>query len=168
MIRTSVYVVLVPERTWEGKVTAIKADRLLVQRPKLSNKEVAVQLHLDVDERLFEQFLPEVVVQITGERQLVIPEVEVQDQGQEAADVEELAAAMPDATDDAILEGLREAAGEGNQIAQAVLAGRRPWPENSGAAPRFEAWLARAQRAVAAAAPHAVRYVDPPSKSAKP
>lgn len=142
MIRTSVYVVLIPERTWEGKVTAIKADRLLRERPKLSNKEVAVQLHLDVDERLFEQFLPEVVVSITGERQLVIPEVEVQDQA-----AFDLAAITDSADDEALLAALRTAAAEGNQIALAVLEGRRPWGEDR-AAPRFEAWLVRAQAAV--------------------
>lgn len=80
MKRSSVYVVLVPERTWDGRVSEVKVDRLLREVPKLRNTEVAVRLHLDVDERIFEQFLPEVTVAVTGERQLIVPEAEIEEQ----------------------------------------------------------------------------------------
>ena len=87
-MRASVYLVLRPEHSWDGRVTAIIPDRILKSKPKLGRSEVAVQLHLDVDVRLFEQFLPEVVVAITGAGVLVVPEVVIQEQPEsdEAAD----------------------------------------------------------------------------------
>ena len=90
MKRASVYLVLQPSHRYDGTVSGIEVDRILRSKPKLRQTEVAVQLHLDIDEHLFEQFLPEVTVQITGERQLVVPEIEVAEQ---PAEPEEVAAA---------------------------------------------------------------------------
>lgn len=78
MKRASFYVVLEPRHTFDGKLQSIVADRMTVTRPnKLSPRHVAVKLNIDVDDRLFEQFLPEATVVISDKRELMTPQVEV-------------------------------------------------------------------------------------------
>jgi hypothetical protein len=77
MIDSSVHLVLRPTREWSGRVTDLRVDRMTQGKPRLDNTEVAVKLNLHVDERMFQQFLPEVDVTITSIRDLITPDVDV-------------------------------------------------------------------------------------------
>ena len=82
-MRASVYLILRPTHRYDGQVISIAVDRILRTRPsRLPQSDVGVQLNLDVDERLFQQFLLEVTVAITGARQIIFPSIDVQDQSE--------------------------------------------------------------------------------------
>lgn len=90
MKRATFYVVLEPQRRgYDGALMSIKADRITQDRPRtLSTKHVALKLNVDVDEAIFEQFLPEATVTIRDTRDLMVPQVTVEQIDDDASDEE--------------------------------------------------------------------------------
>ena len=77
MIKTSAYLVLRPEHSFDGKLRSVDIERLTKNKPSLKSTEVAILLSIIVEERLFEQFLPEVEVTLNAAGKLVAPKVEI-------------------------------------------------------------------------------------------
>lgn len=77
MIKTTGFLVLKPEHDYAGKLRSVDIERLTKTKPSLKSTEVAIQLSIIVEERLFEQFLPEVEVTLNSSGKLVTPKVEI-------------------------------------------------------------------------------------------
>lgn len=74
MIRTTVYMVIRPERRGiDGRVYGIEVDRVVKNKPRLGVRDVAIKVNLDTDERLFMQPEPEVTITLNDLRQIVPP-----------------------------------------------------------------------------------------------
>lgn len=93
MKSATIYLIIEPKHNYGGGLLGIEIDRVVKTRPvKLSPRYVAVQLTVEVEDSLFEQFLPEAVIRLRDTRDLITPKIEVEQQGdgtEEAAETPE-------------------------------------------------------------------------------
>lgn len=77
--RTTVYMILQPvRRGYDGTVTGIDVDRILKSKPgKLGVRDIAVQLDIEVDDRLFTVPQPKVTIRLDDERAIIVPSIDV-------------------------------------------------------------------------------------------
>ena len=75
MIRSTVYMVIRPERRGiDGKVYDIEIDRIVKNKPtRMGQRDIAIKINLDTDERLFMQPEPEVTITLSDLRQVIPP-----------------------------------------------------------------------------------------------
>lgn len=77
-IKTSAYLVIIPQHSYAGKLDGISIDRVVRTLPKLNSRSVAVKLNVTMDSKFFEQVLPEVTIRLNDERQLFVPDIDVE------------------------------------------------------------------------------------------
>lgn len=81
MKSATVYLVIEPHHRYDGALQGIEIDRIVKTRPtKLSPRYVAVQLTVEVEDSLFEQFLPEATIRLRDTRDMILPRIEVEQQ----------------------------------------------------------------------------------------
>src|SRR5687767_7020686 len=81
MKATTAYLIIEPRHDWQGRLESVAVDRIVKSKPtKLSPRYVAVELHIEVDDSLFEQFLPAATIHLRDTRDLITPTVEVREQ----------------------------------------------------------------------------------------
>lgn len=76
-VKASTYLVLEPQHNYRGEVDGLRIDRIVQNRPKLNSRNVAVLLTITIDGSVFQQFVPEVTVEIGGAASLFTPTVDV-------------------------------------------------------------------------------------------
>lgn len=87
MKRATCYLIIEPTHNFAGVLTGIDVVRIVKTKPlKLSPRFVALQLNVDVDEALFQQFLPEATITVRDTRELMTPVVTVEPQPESDAD----------------------------------------------------------------------------------
>lgn len=75
MIRSTVYMVIRPERRGiDGRVYGIDIDRITKNKPtRMGQRDIAIKINLDTDERLFMTPEPEVTITLNDLRQVIAP-----------------------------------------------------------------------------------------------
>lgn len=81
-MKTFAYLVLRPEHDYQGKLIGVAIDRMTKGKPPLKVFEVAIQIVINVEAQLFEQFLPTVEILLDGKQKLITPMVDIEDQPQ--------------------------------------------------------------------------------------
>lgn len=79
----SAYLVLTPElhRYYPTRVIGFKITGLRKAKPKLRSGQVAVKINLNMNSSVFEEYIPQVEVEISGTDIIAPPVVEVVDPG---------------------------------------------------------------------------------------
>ena len=78
-VTATAYLIIQPvRRGYDGKVSGLDIDRIVKTKPtRLGVRDVAIQLNISVDERLFGVPNPVVDIKLDDIRALIVPEVEV-------------------------------------------------------------------------------------------
>ena len=76
-VETAIYLILSPQRDWQGRVEAIEVVNMTRCPPNLKSSQVALKINVAVDALLFEQFIPEATITVKDGRVLITPDVEI-------------------------------------------------------------------------------------------